>query len=297
MASQVGDQILLEAEDFTIEDLFRIETLPGVASGDQGLRLPFRSEDPTLTDGATGRATTSFEGPAGVYAVEFGYFDEDDGQSRLALEKNGEVVESFLANSSVGPGWATSNNRLIRTFENTVELAPGDELAVTSELSNLEFGRVDFVRLTVVALTGDPNAPDAVGDSATVAEGDGATPLDVLANDTDLNDPVPVAITIIGLDTGGLVGTAAVASDGKSVTYDPNGALESLALGASATETFTYTIDDAAGNNDGSDTASVTVTVTGENDAPSAAAIALTANEDGPAAVGSFDGDDVDSDD
>ena len=48
-------------------------------------------------------------------------------------------------------------------------------------------------------------------------------------------------------------------------SYDPNGAFESLGTGQTKADSFTYTIDDGNG---GTDTATVTVTVDGVNDAP-----------------------------
>ncbi len=59
-------------------------------------------------------------------------------------------------------------------------------------------------------------------------------------------------------------GSVTVAANG-SVTYNPNGQFESLAAGATTTDSFRYTASDGNGN---SDTARVTVTITGVNDAP-----------------------------
>jgi VCBS repeat-containing protein len=52
-------------------------------------------------------------------------------------------------------------------------------------------------------------------------------------------------------------------SDGSYV-YDPNGKFEYLGAGESAIETFSYTVSDGNG---GSDTATVSITVNGANDA------------------------------
>ena len=54
--------------------------------------------------------------------------------------------------------------------------------------------------------------------------------------------------------------------------YNPNGAFDSLAVGASTTDTFLYTITDGNG---GTSNAAVTITITGVNDDP-------TAVNDGP---------------
>ncbi len=63
----------------------------------------------------------------------------------------------------------------------------------------------------------------------------------------------------IALPSGALL---TLNADG-SFDYDPNGQFESLNDGESATDSFTYRIDDGAG---GSDTATVTVTIDGVND-------------------------------
>lgn len=89
----------------------------------------------------------------------------------------------------------------------------------------------------------------------------------VLANDTDVdlpNDAISVASVQSTSDLGAAV---TVRSDG-SVSYDPTGSvrLKSLVDGQSASDTFTYRIQDRAGLL--SNLATVTVTVSGFNDAP-----------------------------
>ncbi|MEE2565844.1 beta strand repeat-containing protein [Hyphobacterium marinum] len=123
-------------------------------------------------------------------------------------------------------------------------------------------------------------------------------PLPVLANDTDVdNDPltitsvngtpisaaslpaewrVPLAAPATGPVT---LPSGSVVSLGDGVLdYDPTAAGFAIALpdGVTGDDTFTYTISDGAAT----DTANVTVTLTGVNDAPSADADALTADED-----------------
>ncbi|WP_153039984.1 VCBS domain-containing protein, partial [Pseudovibrio sp. WM33] len=60
-------------------------------------------------------------------------------------------------------------------------------------------------------------------------------------------------------------------------SYDPNGAFEYLAVGETATDSFTYTVIDAAGE---SSTETVSVTITGQNDGPVAVAMSETTEED-----------------
>lgn len=108
-------------------------------------------------------------------------------------------------------------------------------------------------------------APVAYDDTATTDE-DNSTTVSVLDNDTDGDG-----------DTLSVAAVTAVQSDGESptigtvslsngvITYDPNGQFEYLNGGDSATDEFVYTVTDGSG---GTDTAVVTVTITGVNDAP-----------------------------
>lgn len=82
----------------------------------------------------------------------------------------------------------------------------------------------------------------------------------VLINDTD---PGPESLTVSSLNTTGTIGQVIDRGDG-TFTYDPNGQFESLAPGQTANDTFSYTVTD--GN--ASDTATVTILISGANDAP-----------------------------
>ncbi|RNL63791.1 tandem-95 repeat protein, partial [Nocardioides marmoriginsengisoli] len=118
------------------------------------------------------------------------------------------------------------------------------------------------VAITIIGVAGANTPPVAVADSKTVSEDAGAGVVNVLGNDTDA-DGNTLAVTAV--DATGTLGT--VTNNGTDVSYDPDGAFESLAVGETAADTFDYTVSDGHG---GTDTATVTVTVTGVNDAPQA---------------------------
>jgi VCBS repeat-containing protein len=86
------------------------------------------------------------------------------------------------------------------------------------------------------------------------------------------DDDEPLTVTKVnGVALGGAIVLASgalltVAADG-TFTYDPNGQLDFLGDGESLEETFTYTVSAADGV---TDTATVTVTILGVNDAPTA---------------------------
>jgi hypothetical protein len=109
-----------------------------------------------------------------------------------------------------------------------------------------------------VTCVDDP--PVAVGDSATVTEDSGASAIDVLANDTDVDGG---AKTISGV-TQPSNGTVAITGGGTGLTYAPN-ADYCNDPPATTPDTFTYTLNASA---DPAQTATVSVDVTCEPDPP-----------------------------
>ncbi len=140
--------------------------------------------------------------------------------------------------------------------------------------------------------------PDAVADTGTVAENASITPLaNLLGNDADpdINSPTNTdgdRLTVTDVDGipftgsttagGSMGGIFTITSDG-SLSFDPDGAFEDLAVGEERVTTVTYTISDGNG---GVDTATVEVTVVGSNDAPESTALsAQTGLDAGTVAV------------
>ena len=111
--------------------------------------------------------------------------------------------------------------------------------------------------------TVDATPPVAVDDSGPAFTTDEKTPFttgNVLSNDSDPGDG---AIPLVSYDDSTLVGILSYNGDG-TFDYDPNGQFDALGAGEQAQDTFTYTIRNAAGL---TDTAQVTITITGANDA------------------------------
>ncbi|MEM9877916.1 MAG: Ig-like domain-containing protein [Pseudomonadota bacterium] len=152
-----------------------------------------------------------------------------------------------------------------------------------------EFGASSSAVITVT-ITGQGIAPDAKNDGISVNEDTGATG-NVFANngagiDSDANGD---AFTVTAVNGQALnVGSPVVLSGGASVvvlatgqvTVATNSSYDSLAVGDTAQETFNYTITDSTGL---SDTATVTLTINGVNDAPTAQNDAVPVSQDGSA--------------
>ena len=87
---------------------------------------------------------------------------------------------------------------------------------------------------------------------------------DLLANDTDVDGDV---LTVTGVSATSANGAALTLNPDGTISYDPTGAadIQALGTGETLTDSFTYTISDGHG---GSDSATVSLTVLGVNDAP-----------------------------
>jgi len=116
----------------------------------------------------------------------------------------------------------------------------------------------------------DREDPVAVDDAATVTEDDAATTVDVLANDTDL-DEGPITIDSVTQPTNG---TVVITNGGDDLTYEPDA---DYCNDGSPTDDFTYTLTP------GGDTATVAMTVTCVADVPVAEDDTATVDEDDPA--------------
>ncbi|MCA9934704.1 MAG: protein kinase [Ardenticatenaceae bacterium] len=143
------------------------------------------------------------------------------------------------------------------------------------------------VGTVTITITGENDPPVAVDDTGTTDEDTLLTVAapGVLGNDTDVDGTATLAVIAVNgsavnvgvqitLSSGALL---TLNADG-SYTYDPNGQFESLAVGASTTDTFNYTVSDDTD----SDVGSVTITINGVNDAPVAVNDTDSTDEDTP---------------
>ncbi|GIT86743.1 S-layer family protein [Roseobacter sp. OBYS 0001] len=139
-------------------------------------------------------------------------------------------------------------------------------------------GGADTATVTV-DISGLNDSPIAQGDFFTTSEDAGLVGVDLFANngggvDSDIDQLDMLVVTQVDGQSAN-VGTQVQLASGALLTvnadgtadYDPNGAFEFLSVGATATDSFTYTISDGNG---GTDTATVSIGVSGVNDAPDA---------------------------
>jgi VCBS repeat-containing protein len=203
---------------------------------------------------------------------------------------NGAVLTVTAASAPAGQGSAS-------VVANQVVFNPGTDFDYldTGETANVvvsytiadEHGATSSSTVTVT-VNGANDAPVANDDTASTSE-NAAVSGNVLANDTDV-DVEPLTVTNPGVYVGAY-GTLTLAADG-SYTYAPNAAAQGLDDGESAQDVFSYTASDGTA----SDTATLTVTVDGANDAPVANDDSASTNENSLGVSGNVLANDTDVD-
>ena len=186
---------------------------------------------------------------------------------------NGAVLTVTAASAPAGQGSAS-------VVANQVVFNPGTDFDYldTGETAQVvvgytisdEHGATSSSTVTIT-VNGANDAPVANDDTASTSE-DASVAGNVLANDTDV-DGETLTVANPGVYAGAY-GTLTLNADG-SYSYAPNAAAQGLDDGESAQNVFSYTASDGTA----SDTATLTVTVDGANDAPVANDDSASTNE------------------
>jgi len=208
-------------------------------------------------------AAADEDGPAVTITGVFTDVDSGD-TSTVAVDLSGTV------GSVTELGGATFEYDATGAFD---ALAAGESAIDTFAYTVEDGSGATSTETVTVTVTGQNDGPVAVADTITVDNTDGSASFDLVANDTDVD--TSDTLSVQSIDAAGVLGTVTATATG--VDYDPNGMFASLLAGETATETFTYIVEDGNG---GSDQQTVTVTVNGTNDAPVAVDDAVTFAED-----------------
>ncbi|MBD3647502.1 MAG: cadherin-like domain-containing protein, partial [Pseudomonadales bacterium] len=191
----------------------------------------------------------------------------------METDADGDVLTVLSVNTTGTLGLVTNNLDGTFTYNPNGQFdALGTAATATdSFIYTVSDGSGGTATATVtITVTGANDVPVALGDAATVGENLTVVTGNVLANDTDADGDV---LTVLSVDTTGTLGLVTNNLDG-TFTYNPNGQFEALGVGATALDSFSYTVSDGNG---GTATASVSVTVTGSNDVPVALGDTYTA--------------------
>ena len=166
--------------------------------------------------------------------------------------------------------------------------APTTGRTTTKDVEAVYFAQDDytyFLNGTNNAVLAGDDLADAVENVELTLTGD-----TLLANDTEFDGD---DIAIVAVDATSSLG-ATVTLVGGDILYTAGPAFDALAEGETVTDSFTYTVDDGLG---GSDTATVTVTVTGTNDDPVLTVASAVTVDENTTAVTAASATDVDGSD
>ncbi len=222
------------------------------------------------TDTETVTVTVNAVNDAPVAATDAVTTDEDTPVSIDVLANDSDIDGDELTISAVTQG--ANGSVAIDAQTGQVTYTPDADFngsdSFTYTVSDGNGGTdTETVTVTVNAVN---DAPVAAADAVTTDE-DTPVSIDVLANDSDIDgDELTVSAV-----TQGANGTVTIDAQTGQVTYTPD-------ANFNGSDSFTYTVSDG---NDGTDTETVTVTVNAVNDAPVAAADAVTTDEDTPVSI------------
>jgi uncharacterized repeat protein (TIGR01451 family) len=142
------------------------------------------------------------------------------------------------------------------------------------------------VTITINGVADAPVAQDDSGAAYSTDEDTAFTTGNVLANDSG------ASLSVESFDASGTLGLVSDNGDG-TFDYDPDGQFEGLGAGQQAFDTFTYVASDGSLT----DTATVSITVSGVNDAPSASDDIASTPQDAPITIAVLDNDSDPEDD
>ena len=250
-----------------------------------------------VTESGVNPGNTAFAGaPTATGNLLGNDTDVDTGDTRTVTLFNGVAPGGAAVSTTYGSVTIAANGAYTYTLDNakaaTNALGQGQTATDVLTYTIADASGATSTSTLTVTVTGTNDAPVAVADAAAVTEAGAAsagTPTvtgSLLTNDTDVDTSDTKAVTLFNgaAPTGAVLtttyGTITVASNG-TYTYaldNAKAATNALTQGQLVTETFTYTMADAAGATSSS---TFTVTITGANDAPVVTASSVRVSEEG----------------
>ena len=237
-----------------------------------------------------------------VFAIDNQFVDEDGAAvtgSFVVTDADSTDSHSFTVLTQPTEGVVINHDDGTFSFNpgsDFQDLAEGETRSVTFTYAAVDdsgAANATSVPATVtMTVTGSNDRPSAQVVAVTATEDGAAVTGSFVVTDADSTDNH--SFTVLTQPTEGVV----INHDDGTFSFNPGSDFQDLAEGETRSVTFTYAaVDDSGAANATSVPATVTMTVTGSNDRPSAQVVAVTATEDGAAVTGSFVVTDADSTD
>lgn len=243
--------------------------------------------DDLITD--IGGAADKVSGGAGNDTVAFHYTGNESGANEYDGDKDDDTLEVHFTRDQ----WMQLNPYIQTDLDAFIaHLVSGTKKAYEFQSVGIEAGEFEYVRLFV---DGQELAPE---DDSVLAQDDAA----LLNENTSItgnvvaNDVVPDLVRHVELLGAGVQRGSLLLNTDGSYQFVTGNDFEELAQDETTTVSFSYRVTDATGD---TDTAAMTLTINGQNDAPLLAGTTAAIVEDGPIVEVDLSvlGTDIDSDD
>ena len=263
----------------------------GTATTTLTITVQGANDAPTITGPLTGTVT---EDGTTTATGSLTIVDPDAGESNFVAQTGIAGTYGTFSVTAAGVWTYTLTNSAANVQALAQGQTPTEIFSITSADGS--------IRSVVVTVNGSNDAPIAVADTNAITEETTTAPTTVSGDvtpgtagqDRDIDNGATFTVTgvaagtqtsasgNVGTTVAGTYGSVNLAADG-SYTYtldNTKTATNSLKAGQTASEVFTYTITD---NNGAVSTTTLSITITGTNDAPVAVNDSYNMNEDGAA--------------
>ncbi|MFC4312738.1 Ig-like domain-containing protein [Steroidobacter flavus] len=229
----------------------------------------------------------------GSGSIKFFDLDSSDTHSISVVPPAGTCLGTFsasLTNAAFGDGQGMVGWTYTLSDSAAQSLAAGETRTEVYVVKITDDEGLSVTQSVTITIHGTNDAPVAVADVRSAME-DGSVLIGTVAgNDSDVDNGAVLNYSLAGSAPAGLTFN----TDG-TYTFDPSHtAYQHLAAGATQNVVVSYIVTDEHG---ASSSATLTITVTGTNDAPVAVADTNSATEDGAILIGSVAANDSDADD
>ncbi|MEO1681203.1 MAG: DUF5060 domain-containing protein [Pseudomonadota bacterium] len=148
----------IEAESMSLENYEEESTSQG--SSDAVAKIVSK-------DVGVGKASTSFDGPTGIYDLTLGFIDESDGEGMVQLMVDGDQVGEWMLDANT--------NEVVTVTVDDIAIEAGDTVEIVGMSDSGERARIDYLEVAGVGLPGASNSDtdtDTDTDTDSGSEGD-----------------------------------------------------------------------------------------------------------------------------
>lgn len=100
---------------------------------------------------STGTASFNFSGSSGRYDIVIGYYDENDGNAQLRVNKGSNTLDSWTLNQNLGSNLPNTQTFTTRTVARSISVNSGDSFTIFGTPNSSEYARVDYIDFIPVA--------------------------------------------------------------------------------------------------------------------------------------------------